>query len=289
MAGDLGAVPSDQIVSDLIALYTDAQHEIALQVTRAVASGDLTTARRRAQQLRACLDVLQRLGLQADPLAREAIRQAAIDGADDAASGLRRIGVQLAAVGEQSFAAVNADAVAVMQDSIVAALQGARATVGRQVEDVFAREGRNQVMRSLLGAEASPQLAQRRLVRTLAEQGQTGFVDAGGRRWTLRRYAEMAVRTSTREAVVQGSVNRMVAHDVNLARVSIHPDSCTTCKPFEGRLVDLGGSTADFDGEPVMDASRLPPFHPNCRHTLQPFASRIERIRREMATAQGGA
>jgi hypothetical protein len=277
MAGDARRLPSDAKVRELLALYTSAQRDIALQVTRAIAAGDVLTRRRRAAQLQSVLDVLARLGVEGDPVARDAVLQASLDGAKDAATGIRKIGVELTQPGELSFASVNAEAVATMQDSLLASLDGARTTVGRQVQDVFAREGRQQAMRALLGAEASPQQARRRLAARLAEQGQTGFVDRAGRRWSLDRYAEMAVRTTTREAVVQGSVNRMTAHGVNLA------NSCTICKPYEGRVIDLAGGTTDYRGEPVMDASFLPPFHPNCAHTIQPVASRIDTIRQRLA------
>lgn len=284
MAGEPRHLPSDAKVRELLALYAQAQSDIALQVTRAIAAGDLMTRRRRAAQLQAVIDVLQRLGIEADPVARDAVMQATMDGATDAAKGLRKIGVELTGVGESAFAGVNAEAVVALQDSLLAQLQGARSTVGRQVNDVFAREGRQQALRSLLGAEGSPDLARRRLVKQLARQGQTGFVDSAGRRWSLDRYAQMATRTITREAVVQGSTARMVAHGVNLARVSTHADSCQICKPYEGRLIDLGGDTREYRGEPVMDASVLPPFHPNCRHTVQAVVSKIDRLRDQLAS-----
>lgn len=285
MAGDIGRVPSDRIVEQLQALYAGAQRELVAQIKAAVISGNLRTARQRRLQLAAAIQTLERLGVEADPLARGAVLQASLDGAGHAAQGIRKIGVDMTPVGERTFAAVNAEAVATMQDSLVASLQGARATVGRQVNDVYASETRRQVVRSLIGAEGSPQSAKARLARQLSQQGQTGFVDRAGRRWSLDRYAQMATRTVTREAVVQGSMARMAAHGVSLARVSIHAGSCEICRPYEGRLVDLGGDTRDYQGEPVMDSSVLPPFHPNCRHTLQPFAARIEEIRQQLASA----
>lgn len=286
MATNPKPLPSDKTVRRLLALYREAQRELAAQIRAALLAGSLDTARRRAMQLAAAQDVLDQLGYQADPLARQAVLEASLDGAGMAADGIRKIGVTLTPVGERSFAGVNAEAVATMQDSLVSSLQGARSTVGRQIADVYGREQRKATVRALLGAEGSPQAARRRLARQLASKGATGFVDKAGRRWALDSYADMAVRTVTREAVVQGSVARMAAHGIQLARVSEHASSCDVCKPYEGRLIDLAGNTTDFEGEPVMDASTLPPFHPRCRHTIQPVAARVERVRRELA-AQG--
>jgi hypothetical protein len=127
-----------------------------------------------------------------------------------------------------------------------------------------------------------------RIKRTVMKGG-AGFVDKAGRQWALSDYADMAVRTTTREAVVQGSIARMASHGVDLARVTTHASSCPVCKPWEGRLVTLDGHTTDFAGEAVTDLSSLPnggpPFHPRCRHTIAPVASRIETLRRELAAA----
>lgn len=293
MAGDIGRVPSDRLVEQLSSLYAGAQRQIVAQINQAVLSGRLNTAARRRAQLLAVLDILDRLGVRADPLARQAVRQAMADGADHTATGIRQLGLHMTSEGERRFASVNADAVAVMQDSLVASLQGARSTVGRHAQDVFAREGRKQVMRALLGAEGSQKTASQRLANELATQGKTGLIDRAGRRWSLQRYADMAVRTVTREAVVQGSLNRMAAHGINLARVSRHANSCTICQPWEGRLFSLDGETSSYQGEPVATRDAMPnsgpPFHPNCRHTVQPVAIKIDQIRRELATATGGA
>ena len=114
----------------------------------------------------------------------------------------------------------------------------------------------------------------KQVARLMADSnGPVGFVDRAGKRWSLDTYAEMVVRTTTREAAVQGSIDRMVSHGVNLARVSVHSDSCDICKPYEGRLVSLDGQITDYQGESVMDASTIPPYHPNCEHSLSPVVA----------------
>jgi len=81
--------------------------------------------------------------------------------------------------------------------------------------------------------------------------------------WKLKDYAEMATRTTTREAVVHGQVNRLLAHNISLVRISEHADSCPQCAPYQGRLIDLSGQITEWQGEAVASGP-LPPIHPRC-------------------------
>lgn len=280
------SLPSDRQAARLARIYASAQRTIVAQVTAALRSGNLALASERRMQLAAVLAVLDQLGAATDPLARDTVHQAFTDGSTLAARDLaRQAGVKVSAVQVPwSFTGVSREAVATLEDSIIGRLRTARQTVGRQVDDVFARAGRRQALRSLLGAEGSPQAATRALTRDLRRRGATGFVDRAGKRWALDTYSEMAVRTVTREAVVQGSMTRMASHGVNLARVSTHGGSCKICLPWEGRLISLDGTVSDYQGEAVADAGSVPqpPFHPRCRHTLEPVVQNIDALLAEM-------
>lgn len=277
-------LPAERRARDLSNAYRDAQRIIVAEIRTAVEAGDTAGAERRRQQLTSVLRTLDQLGRRTSPEAREIVQQAF-------EQSVARTGREIAQIGVSntvpaSFAGVSADAVQALQDSIVDRLDNARRTVGRQVGDVFARQQRRAAMLSLLGAHGSPDTAAAGLRQALERRGQTAFVDIAGRRWALADYADMAVRTVTREAVVEGSIARMTANGVNLARVSAHASSCEICKPWEGRLVSLDGSSTDYEGEAVTDLSSMPnsgpPFHPRCGHSLHPVAVRIEAIRRQL-------
>jgi hypothetical protein len=93
----------------------------------------------------------------------------------------------------------------------------------------------------------------------------------------------MAVRTVTREAVVQGAIARMASHGIALARVSTHPGACEICIPFQGTLVDLAGTgITEYRGEAVSDTGELPPYHPNCAHSLMPVAGTLDSVLEEL-------
>ena len=277
-------LPSDKVARDLERLYLGAQRAIMAQVQAALRSGNLARAAERRMQLAAVLATLDQLGAATDPLARRLVEQAYTDGSDYAARGIAgQIGAHVSDVQiPASFTGVQADAVRTLAESITGRLDTARRTVGRQVADTYARAGRRATMRALLGAEGSPQLAAAQLAKDLRSRGITGFVDRAGKQWRLDSYAEMAIRTTTREAVVQGSMDRMASHGIDLARVSSHGSACSICLPYEGRLVSLSGQTSEYQGEAVADASMVPPYHPRCKHSLSPVVVDVEALRQSM-------
>lgn len=294
MAGE-AVYPYEDRLEDFMRIVRMAQQTIAAQVRAALDSGDAFTAERRRLQLAAVQATLDRLAAEIDPLAGELVRDAYQQAADQAAREIRDLQINAPEV-PGAFAGVSSEAIATLQESITGRLGAARDTVGRTINDTYARAGRRATVRAVLGAEGSPRAAARQLrnellrdrdVARMVRDGGFGFVDSAGKRWNLDTYSEMAVRTTTREAVVQGAIARMASHNITIARVSRHGDSCQICLPWQGRLVSLDGTTTDYQGEAISDLGALPnggpPFHPNCRHSLQPVSTRIEDFRRERA------
>lgn len=294
MATDPRRLQADRLLDQLLSIYAHAQRVIASQIREAIRSGDVYRAAQRRAQLAAVLSVLDGLGVETDPIAREAVRQAVTEAAQQTVLQIAELRVTPPEI-PGAFSSVSREAVETLSASLVDRLGDARRTVGRQVADIYAREQRRGALLSILGAEGSPRTAagglqfrlmQDKQVRALARQGGVGFVDRAGKRWQLHTYAEMATRTVIREAVVEGAKARMAAHGINLARVSRSPRPCEICRPWQGRLVSLDGSTASYEGEAVASVASLPnggpPFHPRCTHSLAPVASRIEGIRRDL-------
>jgi hypothetical protein len=277
----------------LEAVYTAAQETLAANIKAALRSSEPWTAQRVQLQLAAVVAVLDGLDITVTPLARELVRDAYQQGADRMLEQIGRLSIVTPEI-PGAFVGVQSGAVEALQRSLLDRLDSARQTLGRRVEDVYAREQRSAAIRSLLGVDGSPRTAanelQQRLLRNrgveqLVRDSSVGFVDSAGKRWQLNTYTRMAVRTVTREAVVQGAIARMAAHGIDLARVSNHATDCPVCQPWEGQLISLSGSIDEYQGESVITGD-TPPFHPNCRHSLQPVATRVEAVARDLA---GGA
>lgn len=274
--------PYEKRVDEFARIVRDAQRDLVIDVREAIAAGNLDKARRRRLQLAKVLASLDQLGAQIEPEAQLLVKTAFDEAAERTLTRINQLDMAAPEI-PGTFTGVSQDAVEALQDSITGRLRTSRQIVGRTVGDVYAQAGREAALRSVLGADDSPRRAARRMAEHLKDV--SGFVDTAGKRWALDTYCEMAVRTVTREAVVQGAIARMISHGVNLARVSMHASACDICKPLENRLVSLDGQTTEWEGEAVMDTTRLPPFHPNCRHSLRPVATRIERLRRELEEA----
>ncbi|WP_017972514.1 phage minor capsid protein [Actinopolyspora halophila] len=128
----------------------------------------------------------------------------------------------------------------------------------------------------------------------LVDKGLLGFTDSSGRRWQLSSYVEMATRTVTQRAAIQGQTDRLEAAGVNLVYASDHAQECRLCRPYEGEILRLdSGPTGDVpvphstrDGETVtvtikasLDGARAAGFqHPNCRHSVSAYLPGVTRL-----------
>lgn len=283
-------LPYEARVEQWVRLVREAQRLIAARVQTALEAGHLQTASQQRMQLAAVLSILDQHGAQADPEARALVNAAWTESAERTATLIGRLDVVPPQI-PGAFAGIQREALQALEDTIVGRLRISRQIIGRTTADLYQEAGLKASTRAILGAAGSPraatvslaqELLRDRQVKRLVARSGVGFIDRAGRGWKLDTYAEMAVRTTTRQAVVQGAVARMVSHGVNLARVSMHASSCPICKQYEGRLVSLDGSTSEYEGEAVMDGP-MPPYHPRCAHSLAPVAVRIETIRRELA------
>lgn len=164
---------------------------------------------------------------------------------------------------------------------------------GRRAGDVYAQAVRQVsqlvLARNPLTRDRPPitrlQASQRALDDLLA-RGITGFRDAAGRSWTLTSYAEMAVRTATGQAAVQGHVDTMQAAGRDLVVVSDAPRECPLCRPFEGKVLSISGRTPTSSAARSLTTGREVRVrvaaslaearsrgfqHPNCRHSLSAY------------------
>lgn len=137
---------------------------------------------------------------------------------------------------------------------------------------------------TLLGGLTRRQAAQRAL-DTFASHGITGFVDSAGRNWQMASYAEMAVRSATGRAAVQGHIDRLEAIGQQLVTVSAAPLECPLCRPWEGEVLAINGQAGPHTlrlqhatearqsvvvhvAGSLVEARAAGLFHCNCHHSL---------------------
>lgn len=260
-------VPTDRQVAVIAQLYEDAQKRLERLVREALERGAGGTAAYRKSQLAAVRRLLAELQDQAVPVAAETTAKAYTAGASAAEA-------VLAARPVVAWSGVHQEAVDVLADNMVNRLNAAAVTVGRRTEDAFRRAGLRQAAAGLVeGAtreEVSAQL-QRKIVEDAISDALTGFVDKRGRRIPLDVYSRMVARTTTREAVSAGTVNRLNERGADLVTITSHANPCDICQRYDGRTYSLSGRSRNYPA-----VTEFPPFHPNCRHVLTPAAANLD-------------
>ncbi|MCY1141372.1 hypothetical protein OWR29_25520 [Actinoplanes sp. Pm04-4] len=278
------------IVQATADLYRDGEDGLLRLLTRYLAKGidtpDWALQRLLAlQQLRGAANaILDRIG---DELAATVL--AAVDEAYAAGdtSVLGEIPNELAiSAGAAAAAEVpRSDAMQALARGLVDDFGQRHNSILRRVDDVYRQVVASATASSIAGGLTRREAAQLAYAR-LVEQGVASFTDRRGRRWRMSSYVEMALRTVTQRAAVQGQVDRQTRLGLPFVVVSNAAEECERCRPYEGRVlrIDSGpiGSvqaTSPATGEQVtvtvkatLDAARSAGFqHPNCRHAVRSY------------------
>ena len=138
--------PHDDLVEEMARTFRDVQRTLAAQIQSAIAQGRLEFAAERRMQYAAVLATLDRLGAQTDQQARKVVSDAFNEGAAKAGA---QISAQagFAVSVPYSFTGVQQDAIEALQREVVDSLGISRRTVGRSVDDLYAKAGRRATVR----------------------------------------------------------------------------------------------------------------------------------------------
>jgi hypothetical protein len=167
---------------------------------------------------------------------------------------------------------VHREAVAAIVEEMLRTTDFALAQMGRRADDLFRRIGIEEVAKGVVEGTARIEVS-RRIKERLLREGRLVFLDRRGRVWDLDRYSEMVARTTTREAMTQGTINRLREHGIQLAQVSAH-HAADFCIYYENVIVSIGPEPHPVY-PPISAIGGGPPFHPNCVHVLTPFVERL--------------
>ena len=115
------------------------------------------------------------------------------------------------------------------------------------------------------------ELSKKFLQEQLKKKGFVGIVDAGGKRWNLKTYVDMAVKTKMNQAYTEGLKDRAKETGKDLAVI---PEKGATdpCSKFEGMIISLTGATEGYLTYDQLRATGLV-FHPNCTHSPFPIGN----------------
>lgn len=292
----------DAIVRETVDLYRSAEQAVLEQVRRQLAAGldapdwairrlgALSTLRTSIERI---LTLVQRAGAVAIRTALAAAYRAG------SAAALFGIPARLlprdpdtarapALLAEVPRAAVLQNLATALVDDIGQRCQN----VLRDVLDAYRRVVAQATAASVAGGLTRRQASQIAFAR-FVDRGLTSFRDRANRRWRLTSYVEMALRTVTQRAAVQGQTDRQQRLGLDLVVISNAPQECSLCRPYEGRVLRIGPGTTGpvqvphtLTGELVtvdivtsLEAARAAGlFHPNCRHSARAFLPGVTRL-----------
>lgn len=291
---------AEDLARAVAVIYEDAEAALLGILARALAEGINSPAWAEAK-LRALGDVRHAVQQVADALERDATGAISAAVAEAYRRGGQSAMAELGALaeGERAFAALHLPG-ASSADRLANAAVAEQGPVWQRIlrepldiyRSVIARVSGN----TLLGTLTRRQTASRALSQ-FAQRGITGFTDSAGRNWEMAAYAEMAVRTATGRAAIEGHIDQLAALGQQLVIVSGASLTCPLCAPWEGEVLAIGGASGPHTLrlpnaiQPTgLRAAFRPPetvavhiagdlaearaaglFHCNCRHNLSVY------------------
>ena len=248
---------SEDEAARLFEFYSQAETEILSELNKGLLKGnDTRYLQGMLQNVQIILDDLLNGSQQ---WCEEAIPQVLIAGAEAADKQIKAVGGRVIA----GFGAIHQQAAQVLAESSLNRFNDLTSFIGRRVNDIYRSLALENVRGSVVGYKSWQQVA-KNYREQLTEQGITGFKDKSDRQWNMRTYANMVSRTTTMEAHLEGTKNRLLEHGRDLVKISRHTNPCKFCAPWEGKVLSLTGKTP---GYPTLnEAKEAKLFHPNCKH-----------------------
>lgn len=193
------------------------------------------------------------------------------------------------------------DALMVLAQELTQRMSSAHLHVLRWQTDAYREVMSGPAADVLLGTKTRLRAAQVAWEHLLSK-GVTGFTDKRNRHWELASYVEMATRTTVAHAAIEAHLDRLTQAGANLVIVSNAPEECQRCRPFEGEVLAINGSTGPRLEEHAIEDGVMVPIdvkatvaqaiaaglmHPNCRHRLAMYLPGVTKVPQHTQDPQG--
>lgn len=263
----------------LLAYFLEVIEEIFASV---LSAEDLLNDKNKMALLQSIFEALDRLGVAVEEVIPVETARAYFGGVDEATALLTNAGVSVAEAGALTLTAGGQIATGVVQrrihleavDAIAgdtmmdmkAAIRTAKNSAVTTIDEALA-EVKGAIAKGIIKGEHSKVAAQK-VAQAFAKHGLTAFVTSDGKKLPLDFYARTVTRTKTRTAHTTGAVNRYKETGVKFVKINEHHPTCHVCARYQGMVVALEENEYGF---PTTDGIPLPPYHPNCQHTVSPY------------------
>lgn len=175
-------------------------------------------------------------------------------------------GVQFSMIAVETVNALIADT----YDDLLSATQHTerkiKQVVRQEVGTIIRQRSIQKMGRNTMRNDIVKSLTKKGLTEKVTEDGFVGIIDKAGRKWDLKRYADMVVRTKLQQAHTEGVRVQGIERGIDTAVISSHnaPDACGK---YEGMIISLNGLTPGLlTYEEIWRGNEC--FHPNCGHSV---------------------
>ncbi|WP_374187444.1 phage minor capsid protein [Priestia aryabhattai] len=247
----------------LIEYFTQVIQSI---MNRIGGASNLTEDKNAQKLITAILKDLDTLGIKSNQVMPMELEKVYNNALEIASKELEEMGVTPPPIKKKIHMAAVKEIIYKTMDDIKKSVARAKKNAKTMVNRVVSRTKAEIAKGLILGNHSK--IVKKRVAKMFQEEGITGYVSSNNSNIRIEKYAETVVRTKMRDANTQGAVNRYIESGVTLVQVSKHSPSCAVCGRFAGMVISLDDSNEGFKS--VNDAGiELPPFHPNCRHTVK--------------------
>lgn len=125
--------------------------------------------------------------------------------------------------------------------------------------------------------------------KTFLERGISCITYSNGNKVNIASYTEMVVRTSAKRAYLAGQGARNNELGIHLVQITSYGGCSPLCLPWQGKVfVDdvYSGGIPDGKHQKLSYAMGNGLFHPNCRHTSQPWFEGISSLPPQLDAAK---
>lgn len=135
------------------------------------------------------------------------------------------------------------------------------------LNEALRRQIRERVTTGILLGDSVESIAKDLREEIFTPSGITAFVKKNGARLSLRDYSRTVTRSMIIKSANEGTAARMGALKLTVFQISTHAGGAedAACADHQGVLYDWTGKQY-----PKPQAEDIPPYHPNCRHIIQP-------------------
>jgi len=277
---------AENLSVDVVQMYAEAERTLTERIARNLAKG-LDSPGWAEKKLSEVQYLTQQNARLIDQLGEKVAAQATLDitqaytrgGSAAAAELAKTLGTTAIETAVPGLGAVEA-----LAAETVAGLKATGPRMLRSTMDTYRSVISESAGQVLTGAQTRRQAAQGAL-NQFAKKGIVGFTDRAGRGWSLTSYTEMAMRSGTANAAVQGHQDKLAANGMDLVIISDAPRECPLCRPFEGKVFSLTGK--DPDHPSLASARSAGLFHANCRHSSSLYQEGFTKPHGETADPEG--